>query len=114
MNAEKDMCWSTLTEEMFREAGALREDNEGSVNYLLEISGVEFACLAEEWGESTKFSLRSKGAIDVAVDVALPLGGGGHSRAAGVTLNLPMEEALQLVLKQAEEALKNKRKQEKA
>jgi len=107
MNGDKTMCWSSLTEDMFHQAGALREDNEGAVNYLLEIRGVEFACLAEERGENqTKFSLRSKGALDVAKEVALPLGGGGHARAAGVTLNLPMEAALKAVLEQAEAALK--------
>ena len=109
MNEEKTMCWARLTDEMLNRAGAIREDNEGVVNYLLEIRGVEFACLAEQRGENqTKFSLRSKGAVDVAADVALPLGGGGHARAAGVTLNLGMEEALAAVLKQAELALNNK------
>lgn len=103
MNEEKTMCWSRLTNDMLDRANALREDNEGAVNYLLEIRGVEFACLAEERGESqTKFSLRSKGKIDVAAEVAAPLGGGGHACAAGVTLNLPMEEALEKVLHQAQ------------
>ena len=107
MSADKRMCWSSLTEEMFRQAGALREDNEGAVNYLLEIGGVEFACLAEERGANqTKFSLRSKDALDVAEAVAQPLGGGGHARAAGVTLNLPLQEALKIVLETAESALK--------
>jgi len=113
MSADKTMCWSSLTEEMFEQAGALREDNEGAVNYLLEIRGVEFACLAEERGKGqTKFSLRSKGWLDVAAEVALPLGGGGHACAAGVTLDLPMEEALAKVLEMAAAALKNKKSQE--
>ena len=100
------MCWTRLTEEMFRKAGALREDNEGIVNYLLEIRGVQFACLAEERGSQTKFSLRSRPPLDVAEAVAVPLGGGGHACAAGVTLNLPLEEALERVLRQARTALK--------
>ena len=37
---------------------------------------------------------------------AVPLGGGGHACAAGVTLNLPLEEALERVLRQARTALK--------
>jgi nanoRNase/pAp phosphatase (c-di-AMP/oligoRNAs hydrolase) len=36
----------------------------------------------------------------------VPLGGGGHACAAGVTLNMPMEEALETVLRKAREALK--------
>ena len=107
---EKDesgkMCWARLTEDMFRRAGALREDGEGIVNYLLEIQGVQFACLAEERGSQTKFSLRSKPPLNVAEAVAVPLGGGGHACAAGVTLNLPLEAALDRVLHQARTALK--------
>ena len=106
MNADKTICWARLTEAMLASAHALREDNEGIVNYLLEIRGVRFACLAEQRGESTKFSLRSKPDFDCAKHVAVPLGGGGHACAAGVTLNLPMEEALQAVLCRAEAALK--------
>lgn len=105
MDAQKQMCWARLTQEMFAQAGALREDSEGIVNYLLEIRGVRFACLAEERGEQTKFSLRSKPPLDVAQTVAVPLGGGGHACAAGVTLNLPLEDALQAVLAQARGAL---------
>lgn len=107
MNEEKTMCWARLTDAMLEKAHALREDNEGAVNYLLEIEGVQFACLAEERGsDTTKFSLRSKPPFDVAANVAVPLGGGGHACAAGVTLNLPMEDALSAVLERAREALK--------
>jgi len=106
MNDEKTMCWARLTEDMLAKAHALREDNEGIVNYLLEIQGVRFACLAEERGAGvTKFSLRSKPPFDVAENVALPLGGGGHACAAGVTLNMPMEAALEAVLSRARAAL---------
>lgn len=105
MNETKTICWARLTDAMLAEANALREDNEGIVNYLLEIRGVRFACLAEQRGQNTKFSLRSKPDFDCAAQVAVPLGGGGHACAAGVTLNLPMEQALQAVLSRAEAAL---------
>ena len=106
MNENKTICWARLTDAMLAKANALREDNEGVVNYLLEIRGVRFACLAEQRGENTKFSLRSKPDFDCAANVAVPLGGGGHACAAGVTLNMPMEEALRAVLSRAEAALK--------
>ena len=105
LEEKKEMCWARATEQMFQDAHALREDNEGIVNYLVEMRGVRFACLAEERGSATKFSLRAKPPLDVAEEVAVPLGGGGHACAAGVTLNLPMEEALQEVLAQARRAL---------
>lgn len=108
MNADKTMCWARLTDDMFEKAHALREDSEGAVNYLLEIEGVQFACLAEQRGEKTKFSLRSKPPFDVAAEVAVPLGGGGHACAAGVTLDLPLDMALETVLKRAQTALESK------
>ncbi len=100
-----ELAWARLTEDMLREADALREDNEGIVNYLLEMEGVRLAVLAEQRGSATKFSLRSKAPVNVARDVAAPLGGGGHDLAAGVTLELPLEEALQRVLALAREVL---------
>lgn len=99
------LAWARLTEDMLREAGAVREDKEGIVNYLLEMEGVQIAVLAEQRGEATKFSLRSKSPVNVAQLVAVPLGGGGHAFAAGVNLDLPLEEALKQVLALAREAL---------
>lgn len=108
VSSDGKMAWARLTDDMLVRCGAIREDNEGIVNYLLEIEGVEFAALAEQRGEATKFSLRSKLWLDVAEDVARPFGGGGHSRAAGCTLNLPMEEALNRVLECAQRALEKR------
>ena len=99
------LAWARLTEDMLRDARALREDNEGIVNYLLEIDGVEMAVLAEQRDGKTKFSLRSNPPVDVAREVAVPLGGGGHSCAAGVTLDADMETALERVLALARKAL---------
>ena len=100
------MAWATLTREMFEAAGALPEDNEGIVNYLLEIEGVQFAVLASDRGGQAKLSLRSKPPLDVAAAVALPLGGGGHACAAGVTLDASLDEAVQRALVLAEVALR--------
>lgn len=99
------MAWARLTEAMLREAGALPEDNEGIVNYLLEIKGVRFAVLANERGSQTKLSLRSKPPLDVANDIAVPLGGGGHACAAGVTLDMDVDGAIAKVLALAKAAL---------
>ena len=106
LNADKTVCWCSLPRDMYARAGALPEDRDGIVNYLLEIKGVQVACLAEERGEgATKFSLRSKPPVDVGNQVCAPLGGGGHACAAGITLNLPLREALEAVLRQIDIAL---------
>ncbi|MBR1559642.1 MAG: bifunctional oligoribonuclease/PAP phosphatase NrnA, partial [Clostridia bacterium] len=99
------LAWARLTEEMLSTANATPEDNEGIVNYLLEIEGVQCAVLANERGEQTKLSLRSKEPLDVAEAVAVPLGGGGHACAAGVTLDLPVDAALQKALELAARAI---------
>ena len=99
------IAWARLTEDMLSEAGAIREDNEGIVNYLLEMQGVEVAVLAEQRGAATKLSLRARDKVNVAEDIACPLGGGGHAKAAGCTLELPMEAALARGLQLAREAL---------
>lgn len=99
------MAWAFLTEAMLREARALREDNEGIVNYLREIAGVDFAVLVEQRGSQTKLSMRSSPALNVAEAVAVPLGGGGHAPAAGATVDLPMEQALEKALALARKGL---------
>lgn len=77
------------------------------VNYLAEIEGAQVGGAGHRTGggASTKFSLRSVAPYDVARDVAQPLGGGGHERAAGVTISLPLEEALAKVLDRARKML---------
>ena len=113
-SADGKLAWARLTEDMLKRAGARLEDNEGIVNYLQEMQGVRLAVLAEQRGvTTTKFSLRSKAPVNVARDVAAPLGGGGHDLASGVTLELPLEEALEKVLAQARAALDSTEEQVK-
>ena len=81
----------------FAECGALDSDTEGIVNFGIDTAGTEVAILAVERVGSTKFSLRTRERINAA-QVAAAMGGGGHSRAAGVTLQLPLKEAVEQVL----------------
>ena len=61
-------------------------DLEGIVSQLRQTKGVEVAIfLHETEPQNYKVSLRSKGIVDVSV-VAKHFGGGGHVRAAGVTM----------------------------
>lgn len=86
-----------ITDEMLAEAGAARSDSEGVVNFQLETEGVQVAILAQQISGGTKFSFRSLGHIDVAA-LSRELGGGGHARASGATMMLPMDEAVAQVL----------------
>lgn len=69
-------------------------ETEGFVNYARSIQGVEIALLfREEASGEVRVSLRSKGAVNVA-DLAARFGGGGHAKAAGCTVKMPLFEAV--------------------
>ena len=106
LSPDGQVAWARLTEDMLCRAGATAEDKEGIVNYLLEMTGVKVAVLALERGEETKLSLRCKAPLNVAKNIAIPLGGGGHDCAAGVSLKLPLEKALQKGLELAGKMVK--------
>lgn len=81
-----------LTKSDFEETRAAESDSEGVVNALLDIEGVEIAIFAREGSRGAQISLRGLPPVDLSA-VAAGLGGGGHARAAGVTLALPVQEA---------------------
>jgi bifunctional oligoribonuclease and PAP phosphatase NrnA len=92
--ADRQICWMTLTMGDLAEAEANQEDSGGLVNYARNIEGVRVGLLFKESApDEIKVSFRSDGSVDVA-DFAHSLGGGGHVRAAGCTLRMPMEEAV--------------------
>jgi len=106
LSSDGKVAWARLTQKMLRDCGANKADNEGIINYLLEMEGVQVAVLAiERDGGESKMSLRSKVPFDVARDVAIPLGGGGHNCAAGASMFVPLEEALQKTLAVIRKAL---------
>ena len=93
----------SLTMAQMEKAGANGGHAEGIVNYAIDLEGVRLAYFAREFEEGkVKFSLR---ALDpYAVDqAAAALGGGGHRLAAGVTLQMPLAQAVDTV----EQALLN-------
>lgn len=99
------LAWTVLSREDFERAGADSSESEGIVNYPRTLRGVEVAVLfLEEASGEVKVSLRSNRAVDVS-RIAADLGGGGHARAAGCTLSMPLAEARELVLARAREML---------
>lgn len=77
-----------VTNEMFEESGAKREDTEGLIDYARAIEGVLVAILFEELTEPNKvrISLRSKNPKVDVNSIARHFGGGGHSEAAGARI----------------------------
>jgi phosphoesterase RecJ-like protein len=96
-----------VTNEMYEESGAKREDTEGLIDYARAIEGVCVAILFEELPEPGKIriSLRSKHPkIDVN-SIARHFGGGGHREAAGARLSGAPREIETRVLDTVEAAL---------
>ncbi len=86
-----------VTQDMLKACDARLEDTEGIINTLRGIAGVEVAALFKENDEKKiKLSMRAKAYADVSA-VAKLFGGGGHVRAAGCTLEMPMQEAIELL-----------------
>jgi len=85
-----------LKREDFAKTGAAPEHTEGLVNFAINTEGVRIACLISEQDASAKCSLRAVPPFDVA-RIAIPLGGGGHTLAAGCVLPLPFDEAYETI-----------------
>jgi len=95
-----------LTRDMMTRTGAVPSDTEGFVDVPRSIVGCEgVALLMEHEGGQVKLSLRSRGRMDVN-RVASGLGGGGHVRASGATLQGPLEDAVARVIADLTEELR--------
>lgn len=81
-------------------------DHEGIVEFGRDVEGVEVSIfLREEADGSYKISLRSNEYVNVS-DISLMFGGGGHPKAAGCTINLPLEQAKEKIISQTKIHLK--------
>ena len=96
---------SYVTQDQLKELGASYDMTGSCIDVLRKIAGIEVcAFLKEHEDGSFKLSLRSKGASDVN-RVAVRLGGGGHVKASGATLEVPLAEALAQTKAAVEEEL---------
>ncbi|MBX3180138.1 MAG: 30S ribosome-binding factor RbfA [Candidatus Hydrogenedentes bacterium] len=96
---------SYVTQEDIEEVGGKKEDLNGLVNYLRNIDGVVVGILLTGVEPRlTKASVRSGHHFNAATFLK-PFGGGGHAGAAGVTLELPVDEARERLLDRLRELL---------
>ena len=86
MLMDGQICVSVIDKKTMDFYGADSRDLEGIVNQLRNIRGVDCAIFMYELGvQEYKVSLRTSEAVDAA-KVTTVFGGGGHDRAAGVTM----------------------------
>ncbi|HLB43949.1 MAG TPA: DHH family phosphoesterase [Candidatus Limnocylindrales bacterium] len=99
------LVWSALHATDYDATGATAEDAEGLSDLLSQSASAELMVLFRDTGDKTKISVRTRdGGYDATV-LSGAFGGGGHARAAGATLDLPIEQAIHSVLQAARRLL---------
>ena len=83
-----------------------KEDLEGVAGFLRSIEGVKICATVRETETGSKMSVRAVPGYDAAL-VCQKFGGGGHKGAAGAGINLPLNEAVEVVIATMEEYLNN-------
>lgn len=94
-----------LTEADFDRSGSAHKDTENLIDECRRISSVEVAALFVELKDGRiKSSLRSGQTVDVR-RIAQKFGGGGHTMAAGLYLDGPLERAKKIIETEVEQQL---------
>ena len=96
------IVWSVLRDADLTATGTEPPHSEGIIDLLAQSEAAEVAILFKEAGDATRISVRTKpGGVDATV-LTGAFGGGGHARAAGATVPLPVSEAVAPVIAEAE------------
>jgi phosphoesterase RecJ-like protein len=102
-SADGRVVWSTMLIADLAASGTVSSHSEGIIDLLAQADEAEVAILfkeAEE-GSATRVSVRTKpGGVDATV-LTGAFGGGGHARAAGASVPLPVDQARPPVLAEA-------------
>jgi phosphoesterase RecJ-like protein len=102
---EYGLAWVTVPPGAIERYRVSSDDLDGVVEFPRSIEGVRMALLFREIAQGrVKVSLRSVGDVDVAA-FAKAYGGGGHTKAAGLSLTGSLAEVQATVLKAAREYL---------
>ena len=102
---EGEIIWTYVTKDAMDKLNATNEDTEDIVDYVKRTKGAKVAVFFREEKNETKVSLRSNLDFDVS-KIAVSMGGGGHKRASGINIKLPLKEACDEILKKVKEELK--------
>jgi bifunctional oligoribonuclease and PAP phosphatase NrnA len=95
------VIYSTLLDADLAATGTQPPHSEGIIDLLAQANEAEVAILFKEAGQATRISVRTKpGGVDATV-LTGAFGGGGHSRAAGATVPLSVDQARTAVLAEA-------------
>ena len=103
------LIWSQATDALLAEAGASEDMDDNLSGLLRDIEGVEVAVLFKNYGDPTRtrLSMRSAAPYNAAEICQRLANGGGHARAAGGTLHMPIAEATAFVIAELERIMTN-------
>lgn len=99
------IAFTYITKEDEEKVGAKNGDHDGLVDIGRTIEGVEVSILLREADGYFKGSLRSNEYVNVS-DVCMMFGGGGHIRAAGCAMHMPLLEAKEKIINEVKNYLK--------
>ena len=99
------VTFTYITKEDEEKVNAETGDYEGIVNEGKNVEGVEVSIFIHEIDNGMKVSLRSNDYVNVS-NICLMFGGGGHPRAAGVTMQGKVEDIKEMILREVKRVLK--------
>lgn len=98
MTPDGRLAWIYATQSMLRDIGAEYEDSDGLIDVVRSMKDLEFCLFFKELADGrVKVSLRSNGNVDV-FEIARRFGGGGHRMASGLSIDGPLELAIEKVV----------------
>ena len=105
LQKEGSIVWCALTKADRKAVDYPGKDDADLVNVLSAIEETEVAIvIVEQNASKIKVSWRAQPGIDVA-QIAMRFGGGGHPAAAGAEIELPLQDAVPLILEATHTAL---------
>lgn len=101
------IIWSFATADTLAATGATPDMDDNSSGMLRDIEGVQIAAFLKSYNDPsiTRLSLRSAAPYNAADICHTIANGGGHARAAGATIHLPLQEAIPLVVAELERVM---------
>ena len=95
---EGRVLWGVVTREMRTQSNYKTNGDAGLVSFLGDVNEADIAVVFTERDDrEIDVGIRANPGLDVS-QVALSLGGGGHPQAAGCTLRITLQEAVDTVL----------------
>jgi phosphoesterase RecJ-like protein len=99
-----ELCYMELTKKMLEDCHIEASDTSDIIALGASIASAEVIALLKETDKGIKVSLRSKKKVDVRM-VADAFSGGGHIRAAGLSIDKSLDEAKDMIINALEKEL---------